>query len=301
MIRYLRNNEIDRVRWDSCIDSIPGVRPYGYSWYLDIMAPGWSALVEGDYETLFPIPGLKKYGIQYITTPIFLQQLGVYSPAINIPGIIDRFLDQIPRHFRLIDLCVGQEVKNENYIVTQRTNYELDLSCSYEANWQKFSSGCRKNIKKSISENPEIINDIKSSELITLFRLNKGREIKEINSLSYQRLENLMNYCMENKKGRIIGVRDSEGKVIFGRFLIEHSGRIITLFTANTHESRNRKIGYFVINELIKEFSSTRTILDFEGSSISSIATFMESFGCTRVPFYRIYRNSLPWPLRYFK
>ena len=301
MIRYLGNNEIDRVRWNSCIGSIPGVRPYGYSWYLDIMAPGWSALVEGDYETLFPIPGLKKYGIQYISTPVFLQQLGVYSPAKHTPGIIDRFLDLIPQHFRLIDLCVRQEVKNENFRVTQRTNFELDLSCSYEASWQKFSSGCRKNIKKSISENPEIINAVKASELITLFRLNKGREIKEINLLSYQRLEKLMNYCVENRRGRIIGVRDSEGRLIFGRFLLEHGGRIITLFTANTHESRNRKIGYFVINELIKEFSSTNTILDFEGSSIPSIASFMESFGCTRVPFYRIYRNSLPWPLRYFK
>ena len=301
MIRYLGNNEIDRVRWDGCIGSCQGVRPYGYSWYLDIMSPGWSALVEGDYESLFPIPGLRKYGIQYVSTPVFLQQLGVFSPGMHTTGIINRFLDLIPKHFRLIDLCVGQEVKNENYKVTQRTNYELDLSCSYEANWQKFSSGCRKNIKKSISENPEIIYDVKASELITLFRSNKGREIKEINSLSYQRLENLMNYCVENRRGRIIGVRDSEGKLIFGRFLLEHGARIVTLFTANTSESRNRKIGYFVINELIKEFSSTRTILDFEGSSIPPIASFMESFGCTRVPFYRIYRNSLPWPIRYFK
>ena len=110
-----------------------------------------------------------------------------------------------------------------------------------------------------------------------------------------------MNYCINNKKGRIIGVRDSGGRLIFGRFLIEHCGRIITLYTANTQESRKRKIGYYVINELIKEFYSTKTILDFEGSSIPSIASFMESFGSKKVPYYRIYRNTLPWLLRYFK
>jgi hypothetical protein len=27
----------------------------------------------------------------------------------------------------------------------------------------------------------------------------------------------------------------------------------------------------------------------------------MESFGSVNVPFYRIYRNLLPWPIRMFK
>lgn len=48
MITYLFNSEIDKDKWDNCIKNSPGAKPYAYSWYLDIMAPGWQALVDED-------------------------------------------------------------------------------------------------------------------------------------------------------------------------------------------------------------------------------------------------------------
>jgi len=64
MIAYLKNDEIDRSRWDDCLAEIPGIRPYAYSWYLDIMSPGWEALVDDDYCSLFPPAARKKVRIQ---------------------------------------------------------------------------------------------------------------------------------------------------------------------------------------------------------------------------------------------
>ncbi len=301
MIVYLKHEEIDKLKWDSCIGSYPGVKPYGYSWYLDIMAPGWDALVDGDYESVFPIPGLKKYGIHYISTPTFLQQLGVYSTGRQAQGVIDMFLDKIPDFYRFIDLCVGQKISSKGYTITERINYELDLSNSYDTIWQNFSSGCKKSIERAVRKRPEIVNDVNPGELVTLFRNNKGLKIKGLKTLDYKRFRILMDLCISSGRGRIMGARDSGKKLIFGRFILETEGRIIMLFAANTPESRKGNIGYYIINELIKEFSSTRTILDFEGSSIPSIASFMESFGCTNVPFYRIYHNRLPWPVRFLK
>jgi len=301
MIRYLKNDEIDRVRWDECIASIPGVKPYGFSWYLDIITPGWHALVNDDYETVFPIPGFKKYGIKYVTTPVFLQRLGLFSGGRSNPGNIDEFLERIPDFYKLIDMGVCQSVKSEGFIVTERANYELELSSSYDMIWQNFSSGCKKNIEKSFRRNPGLVNDATPEELISLFRNNKGREIRRIRVEDYNKLGKLMSYCITNKKGKIIGARSEDGKLIFGRFVLETAGTVTVLFTANTPESRVRLTGYYVINELIKEYSPTCTILDFEGSSIPSIASFDESFGCRNVPFYRIYRNRLPWPVRLFK
>ena len=99
----------------------------------------------------------------------------------------------------------------------------------------------------------------------------------------------------------MIGVRGARKKLIFGIFLVEIRGNKTILFVVNTPQSRERRIGYFVVNELIKNFSSTRTTLDFAGSSIPSVASFIESFGCVKMPFYRLYRNRLIWPLRMFK
>lgn len=301
MIVYYKHNEIDKEQWDNCIMNSPGVKPYAYSWYLDIMAPGWQALVDDDYDSVFPVPGFSKFGIQYITTPNFLQQLGAFSPDKPESNAIIEFLDYMPDFFRLIDLCVGQKINIDGYKVTARVNYELDLSKSYEILWNNYSHHCKRNIEASAKNKPELTFDVKPKELIDLFLLNRGKEIKGIKTRDYKRLNDLMNFCIKNNKGRIVGVRSEGNRLIFGTFIIEIQGRKTLLFVVNTPESRTNRMNYYVVNEIVKKHSSTKTILDFAGSSIASIASFMESFGCTSVPFYRIYRNHLFWPVKMMK
>jgi hypothetical protein len=301
MIDYLKHNEIDREQWDNCISNSPGVKPYAYSWYLDIMAPGWEAMVDDEYESVFPIPANTRFGIRYIATPIFLQQLGVFSPDKPAAQKILEFIEYLPDFYRLIDLCVGQKVISDGFRLTQRTNYELDLSKPYEKLWEGFTSDCRRNINLAAKKKIELTEKVTPADLINLFMLNKGMIIKGIKLRDYDRLENLMNYCIRNNKGKIIGVRSARKKLIFGVFLVQLKKSITILFTANSIESRNKRTGYFVINEIIKENSSKGTILDFAGSSIPSVASFMESFGSINKPYYRIYRNRLFWPIRIMK
>ncbi|MCX6254170.1 MAG: hypothetical protein NTV31_06780 [Bacteroidia bacterium] len=301
MIVYHKNNEIDREQWDNCIKNSPGVKPYAYSWYLDIMAPGWEALVDDEYDSVFPIPGKSRLSIKYVATPIFLQQLGAFSPDKPESNVIVEFLDYMPDFYKLIDLCVAQKIHNDAYKVTERTNFEMDLSKPYEKTWENFAPHCKRNIETSAKKKPELVSDITPDEIIDLFIWNKGKEIKGIIMGDYQRLKNLMNFCVKNKKGRIIGVRAAKKRLIFGVFLIETKGNKTPLFVVNTPESRKKQIGYFFVNELIRDNSSTKTRLDFAGSSIPSIASFMESFGSVNVPYYRIYQNRLFWPVRMMK
>jgi hypothetical protein len=262
------------------------------------MAPGWQALVDDDYDSVFPIPGFSRFGIQYISTPAFLQQLGAFSPDKPVPTAIGEFLDYMPDFFKLIDLCIGQKISIAGYKVSEKVNYELDLSKPYETIFNNFSDHCRKNIEISAKKCPELVSSIKPDEIINLFIQNNGKEINGIKIHDFQRLKNLMNFCIINKKGKLIGVRGARKKLIFGLFLIEIRGNKTILFVANTPLSRERRIEYFVVNELIKNYSSTRTILDFAGSSIPSVASFIESFGSEKWPYYRLYRNRLFWPFR---
>ncbi|MCU0461261.1 MAG: hypothetical protein MUF36_04505 [Bacteroidales bacterium] len=301
MIIYLNNDEIDREQWDNCVKLSPRPRPYAYSWYLDIMSPGWEAMIDDDYDSVFPIPCSKKYGIRYIATPNFLQQLGAFSPDKSQQKAINEFVDYMPYFFRLIDLSVGQRIDNDRYRVTLKSNYELDLSKPYDKLRNNFTSHCRRNIDKAAKKKAEIVSDISPEELIGLFRNNRGLDIRGIKQCDYQRLNSLMHFCLLNKKGRILGIRKSKKKLIYGIFLVEIKGRITMLFVVNTPDSREKRLGYHIVNELIMQSAGTRTILDFAGSSVPSIASFMESFGSINVPFYRIYRNRLPWPVSMFK
>ncbi len=301
MIIYLHNKEIDRSLWDTCIKNSGCLKPYPYSWYLDIMAPGWEALIDDEYDAVFPVPGFMKYGIKYVATPIFLQQLGSYSPDKSTVEMAEEFIYYMPEFFRMVDLCINQKINSHGYIVTERTNYVLNLNKSYEELTNQFSSDCRRNINIASRNDIVYTTNIKPSELIELFAENTGKNIKGIKQRDYKRLETLMSHCLFNKKGQIIGVKSPGGNLIFGIFIIEIPGSKTILFTANTPESREKRINYHVINELLKTNASTGILLDFAGSSIPSIAEFIQSFGSQRETYYRIYRNSLPWPLKIFK
>jgi hypothetical protein len=301
MIVYLKSNEIDRILWDSCIAASQTLKPYPYSWYLDIMAPGWEALIDDEYDSVFPVPARSRFGIKYIATPIFLQQLGAFSPDKSSEKSIDEFLDYMPEFYRLIDLCVGQSIYREGYAVTEKYNYELDLSRPYDALWNNFQNACKRNIEKSARRDIEFTDNITPDELVNLFMEVKEKVIKGIRHRDFKRLIKLMEFCLANNKGRITGVRDSGKKILFGQFLIETPGYINLFFGVNSQESRRRRINYFFINEIIKANASTDTILDFAGSSIPSIAAFIESFGSEKYPYYRIFRNILPWPVRLLK
>jgi hypothetical protein len=77
VIQYLTHNQIDKKKWDATIAECGNI--YAFSWYLDIVHPHWEALVEGDYQVVMPITGGKKFGINYLFQPYFVQQLGVFS------------------------------------------------------------------------------------------------------------------------------------------------------------------------------------------------------------------------------
>jgi len=70
-IQYLNSDMIDRKRWDETISlSFNGI-VYGYSWFLDLMADNWGALMDENYTYLFPFAWRKKWGVKYVYQPIF--------------------------------------------------------------------------------------------------------------------------------------------------------------------------------------------------------------------------------------
>ncbi len=301
MITYLKNEEIDRNRWDSCLAEIPGVRPYPWSWYLDIMAPGWEALIDDDYDILFPLPRFRKYGFNYLATPVFLQQLGAFSAETDAGRKAEEFISFLPGFYKLIDLNIAQEVKTRKFQVTPRSNFELKLDDAYESIWFSYMTDCRRNINIAHRYPQEIVDNVKPHEVISLFRTNIGKRAGVIRDASYHHLHSLMDHCTSTGKGKLLGVRSPKGKLIWGIFIIDTANRITLLFTAGSRKSRELRTAYHVIDHIIKLYAGTGKTIDFAGSSVPSIAIFMKSFGGIRTTYYRLYSNNLPWPARLFK
>ena len=212
MIVYLKNGEIDREQWDNCIRNSSVTRPYPYSWYLDIMAPGWEGLIDDEYDSVFPVPSNVRFGIQYSSTPAFVQQLGAFSPDKPSSESIVEFLDYMPEIFKLTDLCVGQKVEHHGYKVFEKSNFELDLSYPYDKLQERFTPDCRKYISQAAKKRYELTENVSPEELADLFVLNKRLNLRRVKSGDYKRLINLMHYCINNGKGRIRGVRATQKK-----------------------------------------------------------------------------------------
>ena len=101
---YLKHTEIDKVKWDDCVLNSQNHLPYCYSWYLDIVSPGWDALISNDYEFIFPLTHRRKAGINYLFQPYFTQQLGLFSKNAFEQKTVTAFLSAIPEHFKFIEI-----------------------------------------------------------------------------------------------------------------------------------------------------------------------------------------------------
>lgn len=97
------------------------------------------------------------------------------------------------------------------------------------------------------------------------------------------------------------GVTDSKGNLLAAGFFLSSHHRIVNLMPSSSQEGREVCAMHYLLDVLIRSSSGRKVILDFEGSSIPSIARFYQSFGAIDVPFYQVKRNKLPFPLRLIK
>ena len=299
MINFLTNSDIDRAVWDSCMDDADSSFLYARSWFLDIMTPGWCALVDHQYQTIFPLPSRKKFSISYLFIPPFMQKSGIFSREKHDRERTDEMLDFIPGLYRYIDISLADPGTCRKRF-KERDNYILRLDGSYRIISESFTSACRRNIRGAGTGRSDIITDITPEESIALFRKGPGKRIGGVSRTDYLRLRQLMEYSIAGGTGKILGFRSATG-LFYSVFFLVTGERITLLFTSTSAESRSLKAGYVMTDYLIREYAGSGMVLDFAGSSIPGVAQFISSFGATRTIYYRYLVNNLPWPLNMLK
>ena len=302
-VKYVKNNEIDKYRWDELLEHSYNGIIYGYSWYLDIVADNWDALIDENFEYVFPIVWRKKYGIKYIYQPFFTQQLGLFSRKIITPEIVSIFCNSIPKEFRLIEMQINtfNILDNSNFKVIKRSTYELDLILQYETLAKSFSVNVIRNYKKSLAEPCTFSINLDPIKLIKLFIADKSQEIHSLKMLDYKKLNQLMNAVITRGVGQVWGVYDKTHELSGGALFVESNGKIIFLFSATTEVARKHGGMFFIINEFLKLNAGRNITLDFEGSDMPGLARFYSSFGAKRMEYSFIKMNKLPFFFKILK
>lgn len=98
-------NEIDKVKWNSCVHYAVNSEVSGYYWWLKAVVKEWDAVIEGDYESVLPLFFKRDvWGRKVLYHPPLLGKIGIQSIHILSRKRIVSMLEYLPE-------VVGMHVK----------------------------------------------------------------------------------------------------------------------------------------------------------------------------------------------
>ena len=305
MIRHLRNTEIDKTKWDKCINASPAGIAYASSWYLDLVSPGWEALIENDYTAVFPLTSRKKYGFNYLFQPFFTQQGGLFTQdEIVHAEKTKQFLEFIPSKFKLIEINLNTSNQINSigdFKISKRRTHHLSLNNSVEELRKNYSENLKRNLKKAKHSIQIIESGNELRALTEIFRLERGADIAQLGDKEYDLLEKIVEQAYNRKEIEILYTRNQAGEVTAGAVFLYSYSSYIFLFSATSKEARESGSMSLIIDHFIEKHQSQDKVLDFEGSMNDDLSRYYRSYGSQEIVYLQITRNTLPIPFRWFK
>ncbi|MCX6290864.1 MAG: GNAT family N-acetyltransferase [Bacteroidetes bacterium] len=304
MIAFIEHGKIDKRKWDQCIRQSPNGMVYAMSWYLDIVSPGWNALVDGNYQAVFPLTWRKKYNLYYLYQPFFTQQLGVFSMEKNISEkTVSDFLKAIPDQYRLIEIQLNAEnnFHDVGFSISEKLTHHLSLDQPYEKISNGYSENLERNIRRANKNKIVLSEQVTPEEIIQLFRKNKGKDVENLGAKEFRVLSHLVRESGNRKSVYLAGARTADGKLCAGTIFLKSNHEYIFLFSAVNEEARKTGAMSLIIDQFIKTHSGEKMNLDFEGSMDKNLARFYQSFGSKEVVYLQIRKNNLPLYIKWLK
>jgi hypothetical protein len=289
-IRFLKRNEIDEHKWNEAINNSFNSLPYATSGYLDAIAENWGALVLNDFEAVMPLVWLRKLGIKCLYQPYYCQQLGVFSLQPLRAETHRNFLNAAISRFAYIHINLNPTaaVVVDDFSLVKKRNLMLVLNSEYPAVQKKYAENHRRNIAKANKAGLEFSEqtDLKSFQKFYLENINRVKE--NFKSKDEKTLKKLTRVLATNKVSRIFTAADETGALVAGILIVAHKNRLVAIINTSSPSGKKSGASHFLFDQIIKKYANSGLTLDFEGSSIATIARFYEGFGASEEVFYNL-------------
>lgn len=283
-IRHLKHSEIDYARWDDCLDESPDALPYAHTWYLDVVSPGWEALVAGDYDCVMPLPRKRRYGLAYLVQPPLTQQLGVFARRGGNEKITEEFIRKIP----YLSYHIHLNEHNATPRAMALPNYVLPLNRPYEELRGGYSTNARRNIAKAQRAGVEVCEDMSPQDFLAFYCGVEKHYVAPDRTL----VACLVDEGLRRRALSLYGAYSREGALVAALCLLVSPGRLVYLLPVSSTEGKRQSAMFAVIDHIIYRYSlaSTPSVLDFEGSRQEGIARFYRGFGAELREYYGVRR-----------
>ena len=272
---------------------------YAYAWYLDLVSPGWEALVVDGYSAVMPLPVRKKWGISYLFRPPYCQQLGLFSSSPASSELLDACIAAIPEKIRLMDLPLNESNmalrEQSRYRFSERDTYLLPLDRNYDELYNNYSTNARRNLDKALRLGLQPQRLFRPESLLGLKWENSLNPLPQEYKVM---LTGIWDKLSASGEAEIHAIHGNDGRLEAGALFIHSEKRWVYLLSASSPAGKSHRAMFLLIDHFIRGHAGEPVTLDFEGSILPDLARFFAGFGAVRVPYLCLHINRLPLPFR---
>jgi hypothetical protein len=305
-VSFLHRSEIPSQHWNVFIEASPQRIVYAYTWYLDVVASDWGALVcqtHDQWQAVMPIPLKKKWRNTTVQQPLFCQLLGVFCVQ-NAPIEAEQaLLTYLTQHFRYVSIYTGRFRTLPHAFpvaieVTPCCTHFLDLRVDYQQLCEHYLPDRRRNLRLAEAEGWTWQESNDLQPLLQLFRQHHAAQIEGgVGEWAYQILAKLYQ-TLRQKEMLTLCYALKDGQFEAGAMFVISDGRIIYFFNAASDRGRKGNARTWLIDRMLQQYAGQDYVFDFESPMVNSIARFYESFGAKEEEYLRLRMNQLPFPLK---
>ncbi|MEK6480737.1 hypothetical protein WJR50_24555 [Catalinimonas sp. 4WD22] len=299
---YLKNHEIDREKWDKCIEESPQGVIYALSWYLDFCDSEWEAVVEikdEQYLTVMPIQLKKKYNFTFIHQDLYTFVLGVFSvkegfsrkdfwQCVNTAFSKFRYIAKY--RFNTDNNCFFLESEFQ----TKSLTHHLAIDKPYEELKKEYSKDRVKNLKRSQKKEQRVIASKDYTSLIEMFGT---YTLPRISNLLFLPETDLKLFELADQLGfsELYLVVDNLGNKLAGGIFLKFKDRITVIYGSTTDKGKKYSSRTLLMDYVINKYAnSIYTILDFTGGNHPGVAHFKKGFGAKELVINEVQISKFP-------
>lgn len=278
-LQKINRKNLDLEKYSNAIQQALNYRVYAEYWYLDVLTQEkWECWVWGDYEAVMPVPLQYKFGFKFVLQPTYCQQLGVFYKE-EIPEELFREFEKKLHQYRVRSYSFNEEnTEKYNPAGEKKVNYVLDLDKPYE----DILSGFSKKRKKNIRQAGALLSIEENNDLKTFFNLQKEYYPEVDSKVKSDHHKNFFETLINRGLARIFYMKLPSGQIVAAQIFMISANRIYCMAFYRQKNMETHNASAFIKNYIIKNYSESNLVLDFEGSMISGVARFIEQFGAVK-------------------
>lgn len=289
-IKFVQQQDIDRLKWDSCVHYATNGNVFGYKWFLDAVAKDWDGLVENDYESVFPLTwtdGL--FNSKQLHQPILIRELGVYSVNALSPARIKAFLDAIPPHYKKIKMQLNEQNRLTDYDKFKwqsKKNYQLLLKEPYETLRQSYDARLIEQLK--IADDARLFpnSNLKPEKLAAFYKAHGAYD--RWKEQKFHALQRIMYNAMHRGIGFFTGIQNKAGELLAVNFFISSHSKLLSLLPLASKAGKAVHALSYLMDMVIRTNAGRSIIMDFNDEQ-----DIWKYFGALPNDYYQINKGNL--------